>query len=95
MKTGASAVLRPRPPDWHFRYVMNPLNYEFRSMQFKDIREYVAALRHNPELAVVTMQMAADFPCVSRAAIDRMVRVGYLEEIRINKTRVRPSSRAH
>ncbi|WP_334503435.1 hypothetical protein [Bradyrhizobium sp. AZCC 1678] len=56
-------------------------------IEYANIREYIAALRSNPALAVVSMQMAADFREVSRAAIDRMVRVGRLKEVKIKNTR--------
>ena len=56
-------------------------------MEYRDIGEYIDALSRNPELAVVSMQMAADFRGVSRAAIDRMVGVRQLREVKIKKTR--------
>lgn len=56
-------------------------------MQYADIRDYIHALGRNPELAVISMQMAADFRRVSRAAIDRMVRIGQLQEVKIKNTR--------
>ncbi|MGL3104621.1 hypothetical protein [Bradyrhizobium sp. BR 1432] len=56
-------------------------------MQYADIRDYIHALGRNPELAVISLQMAADFRRVSRAAIDRMVRIGQLQEVKIKNTR--------
>jgi hypothetical protein len=56
-------------------------------MQYSNIKEYIHALGRNPELAVVSMQMAADFRDVSRAAVDRMVRIGQLQEVKIKNTR--------
>ena len=56
-------------------------------MEYRDVGEYIDALSRNPELAVVSMQMAADFRGVSRAAIDRMVGLRQLREVKIKNTR--------
>jgi hypothetical protein len=56
-------------------------------MKFANTHEYISALRRNPDLAVISMQMAADFRHVSRAAIDRMVRIDQLTEVKIKNTR--------
>jgi hypothetical protein len=54
---------------------------------YSTVGDYLGALRVDPTLAVISMQMAADHRGVSRAAIDRMARIGQLEEVRIAKTR--------
>jgi hypothetical protein len=56
-------------------------------MEYPNVGEYIDALSRNPQLAVVSMQMAADFREVSRAAIDRMVGVGQLRVVKIKNTR--------
>jgi hypothetical protein len=56
-------------------------------MEYADVHEYIGALRRNPDLAVISIQMAADFRCVSRAAIDRMLRIGQLKGVKIKNTR--------
>lgn len=62
-------------------------------MTFESASDYLQALEHNPSLAILPLQMVADHRGVTRAAIDRMVRIGQLEEIRIDNTRyVRASS---
>jgi hypothetical protein len=62
-------------------------------MTFETASKYLKALEHDPSLAILPLQMVADHRGVTRAAIDRMVRIGQLEEIRIEKTRyVRASS---
>lgn len=62
-------------------------------MKFESASDYLQALEHDPSLAILPLQMVADHRGVTRAAIDRMVRIGQLEEIRIESTRyVRASS---
>lgn len=58
--------------------------------KFADELEYVQALENNFELAVLSMAMAArsrKSRPVTRAAIDRMVRLGQLEAVHIGGTR--------
>jgi hypothetical protein len=54
---------------------------------FSSARDYLTALQHNSELAIVPLQIAADSRGVTRAAIDRMLRIGQLSEIKIGKGR--------
>lgn len=62
-------------------------------MDFGAPVEYLRAFEKDPSLAVLPLQTVADFRGVTRAAIDRMLRLEQLEEIRIGKTRyVRVSS---
>ena len=62
-------------------------------LSFDTAKDYLGALYADPTMAVISMQMAADARDVSRAAIDRMVRIGQLEGVRIDGTRyVRASS---
>jgi hypothetical protein len=56
-------------------------------MEYSDAKEYIEAFRRNPKLAVVSLQIAADFRGVSRAAIERMVAAKHLQEIKIKNTR--------
>lgn len=54
---------------------------------FAAVSDYLEELASHPELAILPLQMVADHLGLSRAAVDRMVRIGQLEEIRIEKTR--------
>jgi hypothetical protein len=54
---------------------------------FQNAQDYLRALQHNSDLAIIPLQVAADSRDVSRAAIDRMLRIGQLTEIKIGKTR--------
>lgn len=54
---------------------------------FDTVSDYLAELANDPELAILPLQMVADHLGLTRAAVDRMVRIGQLEEIRIEKTR--------
>lgn len=57
------------------------------------VAEYLERLEVDPSLAILPLQTAADHQGVSRAAIDRKVRLGQLDEVRIDGTRyVRASS---
>ncbi|MGY4608608.1 hypothetical protein ACVW16_007020 [Bradyrhizobium sp. USDA 4474] len=56
-------------------------------VEFKNVEQYVDAFRRNSELAVVSLQMAADYRGVTRAAIERMVATKQLEVIKIRNTR--------
>ncbi|MGY0575924.1 hypothetical protein ACTGJ9_036905 [Bradyrhizobium sp. RDM12] len=56
-------------------------------VEFKNVDDYVDAFRRNSELAVVSLQMAADYRGVTRAAIERMVGTKQLEVIKIRNTR--------
>ena len=54
---------------------------------FGNSTDYLRALEKDPKLAIMTMQDVATHRGVSRAAIDRMLRLNQLKEIRIGKTR--------
>ena len=56
-------------------------------MIFDTPANYLRAFETDPTLAILPMQTAAEFRNVSRAAIDRMLRLKQLEEISIGKTR--------
>lgn len=56
-------------------------------MTFETAEDYLNALQHDSSLAILPLQMVADYRGVTRAAIDRMVRIGQLEEIKIEGTR--------
>jgi hypothetical protein len=56
-------------------------------MTFETAEDYLTALENDPSLAILPLQMVADYRGVTRAAIDRMVRIGQLEEIKIEGTR--------
>lgn len=56
-------------------------------ISFDDAADYIDALEGDPSLAILPLQMVADLRGVSRPAIDRMVKLGQLAEIRIGKTR--------
>jgi hypothetical protein len=56
-------------------------------MVFESAAAYLDALRGDTSLAVISMQMAADVRGVTRAAIDRMVQLGQLDEIKVGTTR--------
>jgi len=49
--------------------------------------DYLAALRHDHTLAIVPLTLAAEANGVTRAAVDRMLGLGQLEEIKIAGTR--------
>jgi len=62
-------------------------------MSYDSPTTYLRALEHDPSLAIMSVQMVAEFRGVTRAAIDRLLRLGRLEEIKVGKTRyVRASS---
>jgi hypothetical protein len=54
---------------------------------FSSAKDYLNALQHNADLAIVPLQLAADSREVTRAAIDRMLRMRQLTEIKIGKGR--------
>ncbi|MCA1436771.1 hypothetical protein I6F33_27890 [Bradyrhizobium sp. BRP20] len=56
-------------------------------LEFKNVEEYIDAFRRNSQLAVVSVQMAADYRGVTRAAIERMIATEQLEVIKIKSTR--------
>jgi hypothetical protein len=56
-------------------------------MTFNNTSDYLLALEHDPTLAIISMQMVADVRNVSRAAVDRMLKLGQLQEIRVGTTR--------
>lgn len=64
-------------------------------MTFETANDYVEALASNPSLAILPLQMVADMRGVTRPAIDRMVRIGHLEEIRIADTRYVRAASVH
>jgi hypothetical protein len=57
-------------------------------MKFESASAYLRALEKDPGLAALPMQLAANSHGVTRAAIDRMVKLRQLEEIRIGKSRL-------
>jgi hypothetical protein len=56
-------------------------------MHFETPTDYLVALKENPALAILPIQMVADMRSVGRGAIDAMLRSGKLAEIRVGKTR--------
>jgi hypothetical protein len=56
-------------------------------MEFRTVSDYLRALGHDPALAIVPLTLAAAANGVTRAAIDRMLGLGQLDEIRIGGTR--------
>lgn len=48
--------------------------------------EYVAKLRHDPTLTVVTIVIAAEALGITRAGVDRKIRVGEIDAIKVDGT---------
>jgi hypothetical protein len=56
-------------------------------MKFESVAAYLRTLETDARIAVLPLQLAANLRGVTRGAIDRMVRLRQLEEIRIGKSR--------
>lgn len=54
---------------------------------FESPATYLEALKSNPRLAILPIQMVASHRDVSRAAIDRMLKLGQLREIKVRGSR--------
>lgn len=56
--------------------------------KFPDSAAYCMALKHDPSLAAIPFQVAAEALDVGRSAIDRQVKAGELEEIQVGHHRL-------
>jgi hypothetical protein len=56
-------------------------------MKFESAAAYLRALEKDPKLSALPLQLVANLRGVTRAAIDRMVKLRQLDEIRVGKSR--------
>ncbi|MGU3496113.1 hypothetical protein ACLBXM_18890 [Xanthobacteraceae bacterium A53D] len=55
-------------------------------MEFSTLKEYLAALRNDPTLAVIPASLVADHLEITPAAVSARVRAGHLQGVRIGRT---------